>query len=140
MLRSVTTTVIVWLFAECIVFLAVVQTIGLIGAIALGVLTSCLGATMLRRVGAGAVMALRQAANGLEPSDGGLLDGSLIALGGVLLLLPGFLSDMVGIALASPSFRQWLARRFSGRSRRRRIEVIDLSPQEWRSVNDLSSH
>jgi UPF0716 protein FxsA len=138
MLRSVTTTAIVWLIAECIVFLAVVQAIGLIGAIALGILTSCLGTTMIRRVGAGAVTALRQAANGLEPSEGGLLDGALIALGGVLLLLPGFLSDMVGLALASPSFRQWLAQRFSGR-RRQRIEVIDLAPQEWRSVKDLSS-
>jgi UPF0716 protein FxsA len=138
MLRSVTTTVIVWLFVECMVFLAVVQAIGLVGAIGLGVLTSCLGATMLRRVGAGAIAALRQAANGLEPSEGGLLDGALIALGGVLLLLPGFVSDICGIALASPSFRQWLARRFSGRHRRR-IEVIDLSPQEWRSVKDLSS-
>ncbi len=139
MFRPVITTIFAWLFSEIIVFVLVVRAIGLFGAIVVGVLTSILGAAMIRRVGADALHALRRALNGLEPREGGLLDGALSALGGVLLLLPGFVSDAVGIALAAPSFRQWLVRRFNGK-RPARPQVIDLSPQEWKSVEDgLSS-
>jgi UPF0716 protein FxsA len=135
MFRPVTTTIFVWLFSEIIVFFLVVQAIGLFGAIGVGVLTSLLGASMIRRVGADALQALREALNGLEPREGGLLDGALSALGGVLLLLPGFVSDAVGLALAAPSFRQWLMHRFNGK-RPTRTQIIDLSPQEWKSVED----
>jgi UPF0716 protein FxsA len=135
MVRPVAISILAWLFAELAVFLLVVQAIGLVGAICLGVLTSVIGAAMIRQVSADALAALRQAFHGREASEGGLLDGSLTALGGMLLLLPGFVSDGLGIALAAPSFRQWLIHRFSGR-RRRRPEVIDLSPQEWKPVED----
>jgi UPF0716 protein FxsA len=135
MFRPVTTTIFVWLFSEIIVFFLVVQAIGLFGAIGVAVLTSLLGASMIRRVGADALRALREALNGLEPREGGLLDGALSALGGVLLLLPGFVSDAVGLALAAPSFRQWLMHRFNGK-RPTRTQIIDLSPQEWKSVED----
>jgi UPF0716 protein FxsA len=135
MVRPVTTTIFAWLFSEIIVFVLVVRAIGLIGAIVVGVLTSLLGAAMIRRVGAEALSALRQALDGGEPREGALLDGALSALGGVLLVLPGFVSDAVGIALAAPSFRQWLTHRFGGK-RPVRAQVIDLSPQEWKSVED----
>jgi UPF0716 protein FxsA len=135
MFRPVTTTIFIWLFSEIIVFFLVVQAIGLFGAIGVAVLTSLLGASMIRRVGADALRALREALNGLEPREGGLLDGALSALGGVLLLLPGFVSDAVGLALAAPSFRQWLMHRFNGK-RPTRTQIIDLSPQEWKSVED----
>jgi len=135
MFRPVTTTLFAWLFSEIIVFVLVVRAIGLIGAIAVGILTSLLGAAMLRRVGADALSALRHALDGREPREGGLLDGALSALGGVLLILPGFVSDAAGIALAAPSFRQWLMHRFNGK-RPGRTEIIDLSPQDWKSVED----
>jgi UPF0716 protein FxsA len=135
MVRSVTTALLAWFFSEIIVFFLIVKAIGLVGAIGVGVLTSIVGATMIRRVGSDALHALREALNGLEPREGGLLDGALSALGGVLLLLPGFVSDALGIALAAPSFRQWLMHRFNGK-RPVRKQVIDLSPQEWKSVED----
>jgi UPF0716 protein FxsA len=135
MVRPVTTAIFAWLFSEIITFVLVVRTIGLIGAIVVGVLTSLLGAAMIRRVGAEALAALRQALDGQQPREGALLDGALSALGGVLLVLPGFVSDAVGIALAAPSFRQWLMHRFGGK-RPVRAQVIDLSPQEWKSVED----
>jgi UPF0716 protein FxsA len=137
MSRPVTTSILAWLVAEVVVFLLVVRAIGLIGAILVGVLTSLLGAAMIRQVSADALSALRQAFKGKEATEGGLLDGSLTALGGVLLLLPGFVSDAFGMALAAPSFRQWLIHRFNGRGQRK-TDVIDLSPQEWKSVEDRS--
>jgi len=135
---SVPTVIGLWLFAEVIVFLVVVQSLGLFGAVALGLVTSLLGAATLRQLGVRALTGLRQSVHANKASQGALLDGALAALGGVLLILPGFLTDVIGLALAAPSVRQWLGRRYGNQPRRARREVLDLSPQEWRSVEDRS--
>jgi UPF0716 protein FxsA len=58
----------------------------------------------------------------------------------VLLVLPGFVSDLVGLALAAPSLRGWIARRFAPETivttRRTPRDVIDLDPQDWRAGAD----
>ncbi len=42
-----------------------------------------------------------------------VLDGTLAGLGAVLLILPGFVSDLVGLALAAPSIRFWVTERLT---------------------------
>lgn len=126
-----------WLGAELLAFGAVVHAIGFAGAIALCLLTSIAGVAMLRRLGATAALRLRQTAfrnaerNGLSKER--LVDRTLEALGAVLLILPGFVSDLAGFALAAPSFRLWLIERLNlGRvSHRRAPALIDLTPREW---------
>jgi UPF0716 protein FxsA len=54
------------------------------------------------------------------------------ALASILLILPGFASDFVGLALKSPSVRQNLARRLRARSGNADPRLIDLDPREWR--------
>ncbi len=125
-----------WLVAEVIVFVMIVQYFGLVGALLLGLLTSLVGAATLRRLGGRALIALRQTIQGGQPSQGALLDGALAALGGLLLVLPGFLTDLLGLALAAPSVRQWLGRRYGSLPRPAQRDVLDLSPQEWRSIED----
>src|ERR1700737_3115154 len=107
-----------WLGAELAAFGAVVHAIGFVGAILLCILTSLAGLAMLRRIGVSAALQLRQAAvknaterNGLSKVK--LLDGTLTGLGAVLLILPGFVSDLVGLALAAPSFRRWVSERLN---------------------------
>jgi UPF0716 family protein affecting phage T7 exclusion len=55
----------------------------------------------------------------------------------VLLILPGFVSDLMGLPLASPSIRLWLTERLKvgkfGRSpniRPAAPKMIELAPQE----------
>jgi UPF0716 protein FxsA len=134
----VPTAIGLWLCAEVIVFVMVVQTVGLLGAVALGIVTSLMGAAMLRQLGLRALSGLRQTVRDGQPTEGALLDGALAALGGLLLVLPGFLTDAVGLALAAPSVRQWLGRRYTSHARRAPRDILDLSPQEWRSVEDRS--
>jgi UPF0716 protein FxsA len=136
---------VVWLVGEVGAFLFVVQRIGLGGAVLVGIATTFLGVAMLRRVGQGAITSLRRAVQGAEPSPGAMLDGSLAALGAVLLILPGFLSDLIGLALAAPSVRQWLAHRFGSVARpgraalRPRPGMIELSPGDWRRVDEVEA-
>jgi len=135
-----------WLAAELAAFGAVVHAIGFVGALLACIVTSVAGLAMLRRIGASAALRLWQAAawtasehNSLSKHK--LLDGTLAGLGAVLLILPGFVSDLAGLALAAPSFRLWVSERLNlGRSGRgghpAAPELIDLTPREWSRRED----
>jgi UPF0716 protein FxsA len=67
--------------------------------------------------------------------------GVMTVLAGLLLILPGFLTDLVGIALLIPPARRWCGRVFQtwiGRrnrdKKRGQPSVVDLAPGEWEQV------
>ena len=137
-----------WLGAELAAFAAVVHMIGFAGAIAACILTSLAGFATLRRVGLSAVLRLRQAvaARAKDPSGKSqtvlsreaVIDGTLAGVGAILLIVPGFVSDLLGLALAAPSFRFWAADRLSlgkagrpGNPHRAGPALIELAPREW---------
>ena len=128
-----------WLALELAAFLAVVQAIGLAGALLLGLATSLAGFALLRETGTSALKHLRAAMTGKPSQQDAMFDGMIRAIAAILLILPGFVSDLVGLALAAPSLRQMIARRFSGTSdptrHRARLEIIDLAPGEWTSID-----
>lgn len=132
-------SMIVWFMGEMAALALVVHVAGWTGAILLGLLTSLAGVVMLRQLGMGAARGLRRAVNGETLAEGAMLDGTLAALASVLLILPGFLTDIVGLALAAPSLRQLLAARFGkggGGARSQRDGVVELSPEDWMRVDD----
>jgi UPF0716 protein FxsA len=131
----VAATLLIWLALEILAFWAVVEALGALGAVAVGLLTTLAGIGLFRHVGRQAVEGLKASAAGESPREGAFLDGTLAAVGAALLVLPGFASDFVGLALAAPSLRGWIARRFSPRFERRAPPgVIDLDPSEWSTV------
>ena len=129
-----------WAVAEVLALFIVVKMLGLGGAVLLTIGSSLLGVVLLRRLGLGAAQGLRGAMAGGASPQGALLDGMLAALGALLLILPGFVSDLAGLALASSSVRQTIATRFGpgGAPPQRRPgtapDVIDLAPGEWTVV------
>lgn len=86
----------------------------------LGVLgVGMLGAWLARREGFRALSRVRQdLAEGRLPGDS-TLDAVLILMAGVLMIVPGLLTDVAGILLLIPPgrawIRNWLKRRFQGR-------------------------
>ncbi|MGH6937058.1 MAG: FxsA family protein [Methylocella sp.] len=127
-----------WLGAELAAFAVVVHLIGFAGAILACILTTLAGLSTLRRAGLSAILRLRQAVAGRTSEQRALsreavLDGTLAGLGAVLLILPGFVSDLVGLALAAPSVRVWAAERLkSGKAGGRTApRVTELAPWEW---------
>ncbi len=135
-----------WFAAELCAFALVVSYLGVAGTLLLGLLTSLMGFSLLRRLGQDAASSLRQVLNtqGFVLRPESMVDGTISAIAGVLLILPGFLSDLVGLALSAPAIRLWLANRmkwqgaaFTAQSRpRRREQVIDLEDREWRRLDD----
>lgn len=91
------------------------QRIGLWPTIGLVLLTGAAGAALARSQGGGVLRRIRaEMAVGRVPV-GALQDGLLILVGAVLLLTPGVLTDLTGIALLLPAtrapIRRWLERR-----------------------------
>ncbi|MGO9431461.1 FxsA family protein [Rhodoblastus sp.] len=127
-----------WLGLEFAAFIAVVQNIGFSGALLLGLATLLAGFALMRQTGRGAWEHLRSSISGAGSPQGDIVDGLIRALAAILLILPGFVSDLVGLALAAPSVRQILARRFGASwgatasvHRRGRPEIVELAPGEW---------
>jgi UPF0716 protein FxsA len=130
-----------WLALELAAFLIVAQAVGFVGALLIGLATSLAGAVVLRQTGLGALAQIRASFDGAPQRPGAMVDGWIRAFAGVLLVIPGFLTDLAGLALAAPSVRQMLARRFGGAPaftsapRRGRPATLDLDPEEWSSLD-----
>jgi UPF0716 protein FxsA len=90
---------------ELYVFVVVGQSIGFLNTIGLLLLVSLVGAWVAHREGVGVLQRIRtQLDAGVMPTDH-LIDGGLILAGGLLLLLPGFVSDAFGLVVLFPPTR-----------------------------------
>lgn len=136
--RRLGTLLLLALAAEILAFMAVVDWFGLGAALLLGLGSTLLGMMRLRTLGTTALQHLRRAAVGGATRDDAVVDGMLAALGAALLILPGFVTDAIGLALLSPSVRDGLRRRLGlkvdalGAARRPSgPQTIDLDAADW---------
>jgi UPF0716 protein FxsA len=111
MTRFVTLTAVFLPFMEIPGFVLVSHWIGVIPMLFLVVAGVFVGILVLQRVGLNAVVNLRLAlAQGAEPGHT-LIDAACFALAGFLLTIPGFISDLMALALFLPWTRNLLLRR-----------------------------
>jgi UPF0716 protein FxsA len=128
--------------AEVAAFLLIAWAIGFFTAIALMVLTSFAGGLVLRHAGRGQLarfgVAMRDSTVTAAATGPG---GFMLVLGGILLLLPGFITDLIGAGLLIAPVRRHLGATI-GRAINRGPRqtgpgsVIDLPPTEWRQMPD----
>ena len=117
--------------AEIAAFLLVAGLIGLVKAVMVLAVISLAGIVVLRR---------QSGATGRRSATGGIDWGA--AAGGVLLLVPGFITGLGGVLMLHARSRQWLLRRFANRAAPRRSpsttgpQQIELSPNEWKRLPD----
>ena len=91
-----------WILIEVGGWIGALPTIGLV------VLTATIGLSLLKQQGLSTLMrARRKMDEGAIPASE-LVSGVMIAVGGALLLIPGFVTDALGFALLIPQTRQWL--------------------------------
>jgi UPF0716 protein FxsA len=100
-------------FLEIPGFVLVSHWIGVVPMLSLVLGGAIAGILVLQRVGLNAVVSLRLAlAEGKEPGHT-LIDAACFALGGFLLTIPGFISDIVALALFLPWTRNYFLRRMA---------------------------
>lgn len=90
---------------EVWLLVAVGQQIGALWTILILIAEAVLGAWLMRREGAKAWRALNQAFQSGTLPTGELLDAMLVLVGGVLLMLPGFFTDIFGLIFLLPFTR-----------------------------------
>lgn len=89
-------------------FVLVGNAIGLWPTLALVILTSLIGAILLRVEGMGVLQeANRESQEGRLPGKS-LVSGAMIVVAGVLLILPGFFTDIIGLLLFIPPVRHFI--------------------------------
>jgi UPF0716 protein FxsA len=93
------------ILAEFAVFVLVANWIGLGWTILATLATSALGFALLARQGTKALADLRDRARSRRPAGRELGDAGLVAAGGLLMVLPGFLGDLVGLLCLLPGTR-----------------------------------
>lgn len=96
---------------ELAVLIAVGNAIGVLATIGLLILASLVGAALLRHEGSRTLVAFREALRTRRPPHRELIDGMLIAAAGVFIVLPGFVSDALGLLLLLPPTRALIRRR-----------------------------
>jgi len=139
-LKWIVVSVLLLPLAELAAFIAVAVAIGFTAALGLIVIGSVCGLMLLRHGGGGHVARIRTAVNGRSFSalqaDG---PGGLVLLAGILLIIPGFITDLIAlIVLAFPALRSIAVtlRLRQPPVRRSPDGVLDLEPEQWRRVPD----
>ena len=84
-------------------------------AIVLG--TGVLGVYMMRLQGLRAMSDMQNAMKKMQNPMSPIANSAMIMAAGVLLILPGFLTDTLGLLLLVPFVRHWVIGRFAGRMR-----------------------
>ena len=104
---------------EVFVFIEVGRAIGWLLAVVLLVGTSVVGLRLVRVQGRSAIERVSRAVSERRAPAGAAVDGALGFLGGVLLVVPGFVTDVLGaLLIVRPTrtlTRRWLTRRYEGR-------------------------
>lgn len=96
-------------------FIIVGKAIGLWLTLALVLFTSFLGLLILRLGGIGMVRNLQDAGRtGAQPADE-LVNGAMRVVAGILLFIPGFITDILGLLLLSPAIRRFFWKAFGPR-------------------------
>ena len=93
---------------EIALFLTVVDVVGLLAAVAGAVIAGLAGVALWRFEGLRILMRAQEALGRGEMPTAEVFDGVCLLLAGGLLLLPGFLSDVVGLTLLLPPVRYGL--------------------------------
>jgi UPF0716 protein FxsA len=108
---------------ELYVIIQIGQLIGLWPTLALLLADALLGSLLLRHQGRGAWRRFNEAIAARRFPGKEVADGLLIAIGGTLLLTPGFLTDIVGAIFLIPPTRALVRRLLRGWATRRFVVV-----------------
>ncbi len=120
---------------EIAVAIWVASAVGWLNTIGLLILLSIIGIWVVKRQGLGIMTTLSEGAQRREVPTKKLVDRFLMVLGGVLLVMPGFVTAAIGLLLFLPPVRA-LIRGFAGR----RVQTT-MATGRWTygTVRDVTS-
>jgi UPF0716 protein FxsA len=124
------------------VLVAVGSKIGVLATIGLVILTGMLGTFLLRVQGFSAFARLQNELRSGKAPERELANAAMIMLAGVFLIIPGFISDIIGLLLFLPPVRALVIKAMASRvtvvrpGPFGRDNVVDLDSDEFRRTDD----
>ena len=101
---------------ELTVMIKVGSVIGALPTVGLLVLTAVLGSSLVRSEGIKTLLTAQQKMQLGEMPGREVMGGMMLALAGLLLIIPGFVTDIFGVLLLQPWLRNKLADKLIGSS------------------------
>ncbi len=146
-------------FIEIAGFVIVGSEIGVLATLGLIVLSAVLGFALLRRQGLSLLNQMKTETTAGRAPEREIIHGTLLIFAGILLIIPGFLTDIIGLLLFIPFVRDLIWNRFlrnrvvmasnsqaSGagyssytqRNAPQDDDIIDLDPEDYSSFSDTA--
>lgn len=105
-MRKIIGALIAAILVEIAVFITVGKMLGVLTTLSLIILTSVIGVLVAKKQGVESVRNLQTSLAEGNPPGVAIIDTFLIFVGGVLLVTPGFLTDLLGFSLILPFTRK----------------------------------
>ncbi|QKD06100.1 FxsA family protein [Mesorhizobium loti] len=130
-------------------FVIVGREIGALATVGLVLASSIAGVLLLRYQGFGVMARIRAEMEAGQNPSRHLAHGAMIVVAAILLIIPGFITDIIGLLLFVPPVRDFAWSRFKGRivvatnfstggfRGRSRDKVIDLEDGDYSREDDL---
>ena len=114
-------------FIEIYFLIKIGSYLGAFNTVIIVILTAFFGALLARYQGFQTMLRVRESLERGEMPAEELMDALLILLAGIVLLTPGFFTDLAGLIILIPStrlmFKRWLRKKFDAWSSQKRIDV-----------------
>lgn len=129
---------IFWIGAEIVAYGVIIQQFGISIAILIGITSLALGIITFRRLGMGLASISNNGSAGPEAILRTLKKIGWAALGALLLILPGFISNFAGIVMIMINPGAWL----TPQANRDPVDdsIIDLEARDWQSDTNQSAN
>lgn len=112
---------------ELIILIKVGEVLGTLNTVLIVILTGILGAAFAKTQGLGIIQQIRRTVEAGRIPGRELLQGLMILVGGIMLITPGFLTDLAGLSLLLPLTRKmytdWLVAYFRRKVRSRHRHI-----------------
>ena len=115
-------------FFEIYLLIKIGHYLGAFNTILVVIVTGLLGAYLAKLQGIRTMTRVRESLNRGELPAEQMLDAVLIFVAGIVLLTPGFITDLAGIAILIPNtrfwFKRWLRKKFDQWISEHRTDII----------------
>ncbi|BGI50834.1 MAG: FxsA family protein [Arsenophonus endosymbiont of Ceratovacuna japonica] len=100
------------IYVESIIFIKLTENIGILSTLILGILTSSLGVSLVKSKGIKNLLLIRyKLTNGKNPTNE-IIQNIALLISGILLILPGFLTDFLGLLLLFYPIQKFIVTKF----------------------------
>ncbi len=125
---------------ELYLLVGIGRELGLAPTLGYLLMMALLGASLARREGLRVMRSWQAAATEGRVPEEGILSGALVLIGGLLLIVPGVITDVLGLFLLIPPTRRWVAARLR-RALERRMQAgsVRVTTFRWGEVYEAGS-